>query len=110
TRPRYREPVRAQAKLRHQVSILLDPVVVVGCHLAAVALIGLARRGREIVPDAGAPAILVNRTLDLIRGCGCAPQEMRRESSCQVGFTCGLGTSIEGNAHLFSCSLLRDTA
>jgi hypothetical protein len=81
----------------------------VRCHLAALTLIGLTRRGREIVPDAGASAILVDSSFNLIRGCSGTPEEMLRESLSQVGFDLGLDRRSGSNAHVFSCSLFSDT-
>src|SRR5216683_7441916 len=107
TRPGNRETIRAQAKLYHQVGIFLDPVVVVGCHLATLALIGLAWRGCEIVPDAGTPAILASRALDLIRGRGCTPKEMRGKSPSQVSLDLGLDMRPGNNAHVFSCLCMK---
>src|SRR5260370_32043944 len=105
TRPGNRETIRAQAKLYPQVGIFLDRVVVVGCPLATLALIGLAWRGREIVPDAGTPAILASRALDLIGGRGRTPKEMRGKSPGQVSLNLGLDMRPGNNAHVFSYSL-----
>src|SRR4051812_11965302 len=73
--PGHREAVGLQPEVRHQVEVLLDPVVVVARHVSGVAVADLAGRAAERVPDAGGAAVLGRGPLDLERGGRRAPDE-----------------------------------
>jgi len=76
--PRDGEAVCGKAEILHQLHIFLPLVEVVASNCPGVAVLDLARRRRERVPDAGGPAVLV-AALDLVRRRGAAPDEVLRE-------------------------------
>src|SRR5215469_11799660 len=101
TRPGNRKAIRFQSEPHHQVGIFLDPVVVVSGYLASVPFKHLAWRCREIIPDAAPPAILVDGTLDLIRGRSRTPEKARGKSPGKVGFDLSLDRRLGSNFHVF---------
>lgn len=102
-RPGDREAVRVRAELLDQADVLGNPVVVVTGHIARVAVVDRAGGVRERVPDRGGAAVLGHGSLDLVRGGGDAPGEVRREG-VQVGhelpFGRGRRTALAGRGHL----------
>src|SRR3712207_895769 len=79
--PGDREPIRGRADRLHQRHVLLVPVVVVVGEVTGVAVLDLAGRVREGVPDGRALAVLVPGPLDLVRRRGDAPVEAVRKPS-----------------------------
>ena len=77
-RPGNREAVGVEPQLTHQPDVLSPAVVVVAGHVAGVAVLDLARRVAEAVPDALALAVFVRRALDLVRRRRRPPQEIGR--------------------------------
>ena len=77
--PGDREAVGAQAERGHQVEVLAPAVVVLAGRVAGVAVVHLARRAREAVPDRLAAAVDLRRALDLERRCRGAPDEVLGE-------------------------------
>jgi len=79
-RPGDREPVALGAQPRHQRDVLVPAVVVVAGLGATAAVEDPARLGGEGVPDARAPAVLGDRTLDLVRrGAGPEHESCRQQ-------------------------------
>nr|ACR50752.1 conserved hypothetical protein [Streptomyces longisporoflavus] len=76
TRPGEREAVRADPEPLHEADVLGHPVVVVTGDVPGVAVVDLARGVGEGVPDRGRAAVLGDGALDLIGGCGDAPEEI----------------------------------
>lgn len=101
-RPGDREAVGVRAELLDQADVLGDPVVVVAGHVTRVAPVDRAGGVRERVPDRGGAAVLGHGSLDLVRGGGDAPGEVRREG-VEVGhvlpFCGGRGAAFAGGAH-----------
>ena len=77
--PGDREAVGAQAERGHQVEILTPAVVVLARRVAGVAVVHLARRVCEAVPDRLAAAVDLRRALDLERSCRRTPDEILGE-------------------------------
>ena len=78
-RPGDREPVRRDPEVAHERHVGAVAVVVVGRDVAVVAVVALARRVAERVPDGRSAPVLVDRALDLVRRGRDAPEEVRRE-------------------------------
>jgi hypothetical protein len=76
-RPRDGQVVGVHAEPGHQRDVLRVPVVVVAGHVAGTAVGDATRLVREGVPDGRSLAVLVHRALDLVRGRGDAPAEVR---------------------------------
>lgn len=76
-RPGDGEAVAGEARLGHQVEVLLVPVVVITGHLAGVPVADRARAGSEGVPDRWSAAVLPGGALDLVRRRRRAPDEVR---------------------------------
>ncbi|CAA9325700.1 MAG: hypothetical protein AVDCRST_MAG61-2583 [uncultured Friedmanniella sp.] len=94
-RPGDREPVGVEAHPRQQRDVLGVAVVVVVGHVPGGAVGDGSGGADEGVPDAGAPAVLVDGALDLVRRGGRPPDEVGGQgggsgghglvSSCVVG-------------------------
>ena len=95
-RPGDREPVGVQAEGLHQVEVFLEVVVVVAGLVAGVAVLDLAGRVAEGVPDRRTPTVLVERPLDLVRGGGRTEDESLRELEPGVAV---IGVALAGNGH-----------
>ena len=80
-RPGDGEAEGARAELAHQGDVLGVAVVEVARHFAGLAVADVALDRAEAVPDALAAPVLVDRTLDLVRGCRHAPPERAREAA-----------------------------
>jgi hypothetical protein len=80
-RPGDREAVGVEAEASHQPNVLAIAVVVVAGDVADVAVLDLARRVRERVPDRRTAAVGAVRAFDLIGRGRRAPQKAVRESS-----------------------------
>ncbi len=78
-RPGDREPVAGQPEAGHQLDVGRPAVVVIGRHVAGLAVPGRARLAAEHVPDRLAAAVLGGRALDLVRRGGNAPGEVGGE-------------------------------
>src|SRR5262249_21171188 len=78
-RPRDREPVRVDAEPCEQVEIFAPAVVVVARHIAAVAFDDAAVLP-ERAPDGRRGAVDGRGALDLVRGGGDTPHELRGEA------------------------------
>ena len=88
-RPRNREPVRIRAQVLHDLHVLFVAVIVIDRHVAGVAVLHLAWRVRERVPDRQTLAVLVPRAFDLIRRRRDAPEESFRKFAIRRGLACG---------------------
>src|SRR2546423_804740 len=71
---------RADAEPGHQLDVLAPPVVVVVGHVGVLPVADRAGLTAEDVPDRLSPAVLVRRSLDLVRGRGHAPGEAAGEA------------------------------
>ncbi len=71
------EAVAVEPETAHQLDVLGIPVVVVAGHRSRVAVADGAGARGEGVPDRGAAAVLVHRSLDLVGGGGGTPAEPR---------------------------------
>ena len=80
-RPRDRKPVGLGAQFADQADVFLVAVVVFVGAIAGGAVLDLARRVRERIPDRAAAAVFVHRALDLIGRGGGAPHEVLSENS-----------------------------
>ncbi len=74
-RPGDGEAVAVEPEAAHQLDVLGMAVVVVAGHRTRVAVADGAGAGSEGVPDRGAAAVLVHRSLDLVGGGGGTPAE-----------------------------------
>src|SRR5207245_5591133 len=75
--PADREPIAAQAKVGHQLHVLLPALVVVASHISGLAALDRTRFPAELVPDPKALAVGVPCAFDLVGGGRSAPHETR---------------------------------
>ena len=75
-RPRNGEPIRINAKRRHDRNVFFITVIVVCCKVAGVPMSGAPGLVREGVPDRRLASTLIHRTLDLVRSCSDPPREV----------------------------------
>ncbi len=80
-RPRDGEAEGAGAELAQEGDVLWVAMVEVARNFAGLAVADVALDRAEAVPDARAPSVLVDCTLDLVRGCRHAPTEGTREAA-----------------------------
>ena len=60
-----------------------------------IALVGdFAGRVGERIPDRASSAVFINRTLDLVRGSGGTPHEIRREAAIRASVRRRIGGSL----------------
>ncbi len=74
-RPADREPVGGDAEVGHQRDVLRPPVIVIGGHVAGVAVPDHPGLTAERIPDRVAAAVLGDGPFDLVGGSGHAPAE-----------------------------------
>ena len=67
-RPRNRESIAAQPQALHQRDVLLVPVVVVDRYIAGISTSHSSGQMAECIPDGWTATILVNSSLNLVRG------------------------------------------
>jgi len=84
-RPGDGETIGRQAQFLHQADVLPPAVVVVGGDVAGVALPDLARLPTEGVPDGGAAAVFIHRSLDLVGRGGRAPDKAFGKTQKMLG-------------------------
>ena len=84
-RPRDREAVGLHAQRLHQLHVFLVAVIVVVGDIAGGVVHDLAGRVRERVPDRRSSAVLLDRSLDLIRRRGCSPEKAAGECTRRGG-------------------------
>ena len=84
-RPRNRHAVRADAQILEQPHVFLVEVVGIVGHVARIAVVGLARRMREHVPDRRSAPALVHSAFNLVGGGGASPHEARRKLPAACG-------------------------
>src|SRR5262245_15897441 len=78
-RPGDGEPIRVDADVLHQRNVFLVPVVMIVGDVAGIVVLYVPWLVRIRVPDREALAVLIPRTLDLIRRGADAPVEALRE-------------------------------
>src|SRR5262249_15950528 len=87
-RPGDGEAIGVGAKRTHERHVLLVSMVVIVGDVSGVAVLDLARRVREGVPDRRTLAVLVPRAFDLVRRGGRAPEKTIGELPSVLVFHC----------------------
>ena len=78
-RPRNRHPVRTDAQVFEQPDIFFVKMVGIVGQVARIAVVGLARRVREHVPDRCSAPALVHSAFNLVRRRRASPHKIRRK-------------------------------
>src|ERR1700688_2993658 len=87
-RPRERDSRRVQAKVSHQRDVVFVPMVKIASDVAAVAMLNLAGRVRETIPNRLALTVLVPPALNLVGSASRPPQKSLRKSNRRHSAVC----------------------
>ena len=93
-RPRDRKSIGLDAEIPDQADVFLVAMVVIVGAVGVAAVLDLARRVRESVPDRTAAAVFVDGAFDLIGRRGGAPDEIFRKRRGRVPLGCRPGVAV----------------
>ena len=93
-RPGDRKPVGLDAEIPDQADVFLVAMVMIVGAVGVAAILDLARRMRESVPDRTAAAVLIDGAFDLIGRRGGAPDKILRKRRGRVPLGCRPGVAI----------------